>query len=97
MSSAYGGVLSALEITYSLHPLEPASGRRPGGHPQEPFIGEASLTISEEGETSQNEIAGLAALAEPRIGETYWEREEVVAVYEKGRQRITLREGEVTL
>ncbi len=73
MSSAYGGVLSALEITYSLHPLR--SGRT-GGHPQDPF--------------SPNSTA-LGTHA------TYWEREEVVAIYESGRQRLALQEGKVTL
>lgn len=75
MSSAYGGVLSALEIVYSLtpHSSEKSHDR------QDPFLATPSA------------IGGLLP------GHRYWEREEVHAIYERGRKVITVEERDLVL
>lgn len=68
ISYAYGGVLSALEIIYTLTPVHDAG----------------DLSVNSE----------VAVLKE---GEKYIEREEVFAVYQRGKKKIAVVEQEITL
>ncbi|WVQ94322.1 hypothetical protein IAU59_001401 [Kwoniella sp. CBS 9459] len=108
ISSAYGGVLSALEIVYTLTPLD-EHGRGHGhehendGHRQDPFMApsntnvDASVgadeTASKEDGAANQVYTASAGLRKGR----YLEREEIHAIYEKRKKWIALEEREVVL
>lgn len=81
ISSAYGGVLSALEILYTLTPLE----THPPDHRQDPFLATSNITERDQ------------VVRTLKKGKKYMEREEVYAVYEKRKDVIRIEEREVVL
>ncbi|OCF30825.1 serine-threonine protein phosphatase [Kwoniella heveanensis BCC8398] len=95
ISSAYGGVLSALEIVYTLTPLDDHTHGH-DGHRQDPFMAlpnttidasvEAPASFKDEDQTSSGGLKGR-----------YLEREEIYAIYEKRNKWIALEERVVVL
>lgn len=83
ISYAYGGVLSALEIIYTLDPIKGGAGEMAAG--QRPFVVAGA---------SEPEVEGLGVLVK---GKEYNEREEVFAIYEHRKQKIADDKRVVTL
>ncbi|WWC87538.1 uncharacterized protein L201_002428 [Kwoniella dendrophila CBS 6074] len=101
ISSAYGGVLSAMEIIYTLTPLKDKNNN--GHDRQEPFLirspassdpDSANVQIREKGdmEGTEQEIS-----TEKGLKGRYIEREEVHAIYERRSTLIAVEERELML
>lgn len=88
ISSAYGGVLSALEIVYTLTPMTPSPAP---DHRQDPLSVDGAQTYD------YPDVSTAAEGETFKAGQLYWEREEVHAVYERRRHLITIEEREVVL
>ncbi|RXK38822.1 serine-threonine protein phosphatase [Tremella mesenterica] len=82
ISSAYGGVLSALEIVYTLTPIQSDTDR--SGHRQEPFV---PLNITTMDDPDQN-----SNFDSIKSGQSYLEREEVNAIYQRKKKNIIVEE-----
>ncbi|ORY25249.1 Metallo-dependent phosphatase-like protein [Naematelia encephala] len=81
ISSAYGGVLSALEIVYTLTPID-ITKDRDRNHRQDPLMAD---------HTDEMYAEGLIK------GHRYLEREVVTAIYAKKTKLLALEEREITL
>lgn len=84
ISSAYGGVLSALEIIYTLTPV-PDEDDDNNGHREDPLAPDQQAQ-------SPMEVEPLL-----RQGGKYIEREEVYAIYEKHRQLLAREVQQIIL
>ncbi|WRT65428.1 uncharacterized protein IL334_002371 [Kwoniella shivajii] len=98
ISSAYGGVLSALEIIYTLTPINEKAN---DGHRQDPLMILAKSDVPKS-EVANNlikgsESGGSGQTVQQTLKGRYIEREEVHAIYEKRRKWIALEEREVVL
>ncbi|WWC68962.1 uncharacterized protein I206_102898 [Kwoniella pini CBS 10737] len=100
ISSAYGGVLSALEIIYTLLPTKEDHKE----HRQDPFMVfdtqrqfQNSIDSSIQSSNNQkNEVSGISPKSKGLEGK-FIEREEVYAIYEKRKKLIVIDEREITL
>ncbi|KAK6906924.1 hypothetical protein I203_100913 [Kwoniella mangroviensis CBS 8507] len=97
ISSAYGGVLSALEIVYTLTPINDKNQ----GHRQDPFMAASTMDQDEDkrqGErVNEDEQVDAKPSARGGLKGRYIEREEVHAIYEKRKKWIAVEEREVSL
>ncbi|WVF66710.1 hypothetical protein IAT40_001452 [Kwoniella sp. CBS 6097] len=111
ISSAYGGVLSALEIVYTLTPLgnDNKHPHEHDGHRQDPFMVEigpnnrsaGAGTDAASNDHNKEEIEPQAQAGAGSSGTAlkgrYLEREEIHAIYEKRKKWIALEEREILL
>ncbi|WWC59955.1 uncharacterized protein I303_102518 [Kwoniella dejecticola CBS 10117] len=113
ISSAYGGVLSALDIVYTLTPVKDRTEGKDTGHRQDPLMiasfdpsygtsAKKADIVKGEAErqidANENENENTNASAETSaLKGRFIEREEVHAIYEKRKKLIVVEEREISL